>query len=55
MSADVVVGIDDDHRCALVARHDGGRQSGGSRPDDHDIRNAAKLNLATPGLCGLSG
>jgi len=51
-----LIGIDHDHRRALLARHDRGRQARGSCPDDDHIDDLVKMNLAASALCGgLSG
>jgi hypothetical protein len=47
-----LIGIDHDHRRALLARHDRGRQARGSCPDDDHIDDLVKMNLAASALCG---
>ena len=46
MSTDVVVLLDHQHGCALIAGHDGGAQAGGAGAHDDDIRDAIPLNWA---------
>jgi hypothetical protein len=50
VSADVVVGVDHDHRRALIARHDGRRQSGRSRTHDDNVGNPIETDPAGPVL-----
>jgi hypothetical protein len=58
MSADVVVGIEHDHRRSVIARHDGCRESGRSSAYNDNVGNLIKANPAGPylrrSLCGPS-
>src|SRR5215467_4900426 len=49
--ADIVVGINHDHRRTLVARHDRGRQPRGSCAGDDHISDPVKTNWAPPAFC----
>src|SRR5262245_34937287 len=53
MAADVVVLLDDDDGCALIARHDGRAQSGCASAGNHDIRRAIPLCDALGGCLVL--